>query len=106
MMDYVKIGGTDRPVKFGWNALRIYTREAKIPFMDIGNLFDSMDLDKLTILTYAGLVHGARTEKKDVDFTLDDVGDWLGEDFDVVSKFLEIFTEQMPQPKNQKAPAK
>ena len=41
-----------------------------------------------------------------VDFTIDDVGDWINEDISIVGRVMAIFQEQMPRLKNQEAPGK
>ena len=103
-MEQILIGGRERPIEFGWNGMRIFCREAKVPLAKIDRLGEEMTPDDVTILVYAGLRHGAEREKQKVDFTIDDVGEWINDDIEVVGKAMKIFQEQMPKLKNHEAP--
>jgi hypothetical protein len=105
-MERINIGGKERPIEFGWNGMRIFCREAKIPLAKIDRLGDDMTPDDVTILLYAGLRHGAEREKEKVEFTVDDVGEWINDDMTVIAKAMQIFQEQMPKLKNPEAPGK
>jgi len=105
MIKTIDFGGEKRPVKFSMNAL-----------CEFGDLTDTTALDferfekkgmsysEVRALIYAGLKEGYRVEKKDFDATLEDVGDWIGEDIDKIQEFIEVFTDQMPKSKKATAP--
>ena len=92
----IKIGGKERPVRFGFNALIEFERQAGKPMLGID--FQNMGLEDMRAMVYAGLLHGAKYEKQEVDFSVEDVGEWIGDDMNVLTKFIESLTESMPKP--------
>lgn len=71
----MRIGGKEREIKFGVNALRtlLVTRNQS-PDEIIANGADIRDIELGVTLVWAGLLHEDRT------LTLDQVGDWLDEE--------------------------
>jgi hypothetical protein len=104
-MEKLFIGGSERPIEYGWNGIRIFCRLAGITLADLTKLGDDLTPDNITMLIYAGLKHATEREKQPVDFSVDDVGDWINDDITVISRVMQIFKQQMPQIKNQQAPA-
>ena len=75
-----EIGGEIRPVKFDFNTLADISDKHGLSLTELRNLDSKrMTATVLRTLVWSGLVHGARTAGKDVDFTLEDVGSWVGE---------------------------
>jgi len=95
MTNYLTIGGIERPVRFGFSALYQYEqrtgRNALTDFaaMQGGHASVSLMID----LLYSGLCAGTRHEKKAVDYTPEDVADWIGNDMDVIQQAATMFAE-------------
>ena len=104
-MTEIQFGGEKRPVKYGWAALAEFGKMTGVNFANLETT--DLDLNGVLALIYVGLKHGARSEKKEFTLVMDDVGDFLdGEDDfnEKLQEFIDVFTEQMPQPKKVTAP--
>lgn len=95
MTNFLTIGGVERPVRFGFSALYQYEqrtgRNALTDFaaMQGGHATVSLMID----LLFAGLCAGTRHEKKAVDYTPEDVADWVGNDLEVFQRAAAMFAE-------------
>lgn len=72
----MKIGDKERPIYGNINGLI----ELKEKYgLDLLNGVDtkSFDLASIRSLVFVALVQGAKHEKQEIDFTIEDVGDWL-----------------------------
>ena len=113
----MKIGGKDRPIKFGVNQSIEYCelRKCSITQMnkDITNLGNGNgDLSVMRDFIWSALKEGARRKGEDFKYTTYDVGDWL-EDFSEteMTEFFEELVASMPKVEEKdmgkkKAPAK
>jgi hypothetical protein len=106
MIKNYQIGGELRPVKFGFNALRIFGDLTGLSIAKMETLGADMSFDHLIKLVYCGLIDGARVEKKEFTATLDDVGDWLDEDKGLMMEMFQEFAASMAQPQEKKAKKK
>lgn len=100
------IGGKDRTFLFCLNSLKEF---GKIEGLSIEQTFESLDklsLDQTINLFYCCFKYGAKKEGLEVDFSADDVGDWLNDDLDKLGEIVELMKDQMPRSKNRKAPRK
>jgi hypothetical protein len=109
-MDFIEIGGRKRPVRYGWNALAEFGKLTGIGLNDIafvekeGQTYLSMQFADLLSLIYVGLKYGARKEGEKVDFTVEDIGDWMdNEDVSKMHEFINLFVEQMPKAKKKES---
>jgi hypothetical protein len=99
MTQYIELGGVERPVRFGFSALYQYEqrtgRNALVDFatMQGGGASVSLMVD----LLFAGLCAGTRHEKLAVDYTQEDVADWIGSDTEVLQKAASMFAESFPK---------
>ena len=97
MVKLVKIGGEERPVKFGFAALMNFCDIAGYKLNDLGRLGEDMSLGDAVTLIWCGLKDGARADKKKFDTSIEDVADFLDDDIsalnDVLAVFAESFTE-------------
>jgi len=94
-MNYsVNIGGAERPLHFGFSCLAEYGRMSGLSLGQIGETSpENMSLQDILNLVYCGLKHGARKAGQKVDFTIDDVGDWLDEGRDLLAEVVKAFVE-------------
>lgn len=95
MIKHIEFAGKTRPVKYGMNAMSLFGDITKTRIEDIDLIMTNMKFSEMRSLVYSGLIDGARSQKTDIDFTIDDVGDWLDEEFDKFNEFFQFFTERM-----------
>ena len=93
MTEYLNLGGIERPVRFGFAALYQYEqrtgRNALTDFAAMQSGLASVSL--MVDLLFAGLCAGTRYEKKQVDYTQEDVSEWIGSDMTTLQKAAEMF---------------
>lgn len=88
-MAKIKIGGEERPVK--------YTLNAVIEFEEITGIDmtkgspDFTRLKSLRALCFVGLKHGAKSEGKPFENTLEEVGEWLGASDSILIDVMNVF---------------
>jgi hypothetical protein len=92
MVEYIQINGKRTPVKYGFNALRIFTTATGVTLEGLQGLSDSMSLEHAIALMYAGLKDGHRAEKLPFKLTIDEVADILDEDQSVLQQCIDVFT--------------
>lgn len=92
MVKHVEIGGKERPVKFGFAALMEFTEANGYTMADLDTLGDNMKLKDALFLVWCGLKHGARVEKQEYSFNLEDIADWLDEKPEAMEEVLNVFS--------------
>ena len=102
MFEIVIINGTDYPVRFGMNALRLFCKETNRKLTDLDKLGQDLSLDDACFLIKAGLTDGARKAGKEFSLSVDDIADILDEDFDALQKVLDVFSEQFSAKESEK----
>ncbi len=95
MFDYVKINGKLRPCKFGFNALRIFSRITGISISEMEKIGENMTFDTAITLIHCGLIDGARKAKEEFNYTIDDLADDLDGDMSAIERCMVLFTEQI-----------
>ena len=90
----VNFAGKERPVKYGFNALALYSQEEKRGLESIG---ENITIPEMLSFIYVGLKEGARVNSQEFDLTKEAVADALDDDPQVLEKFFNIFAEQMPK---------
>lgn len=98
MTKQVKVNGKEYPVKYGFNALRLFSNQTGIALDQLAQLQDSMSIDYAIALIWAGLKDGARVEKIEFNMTLDDVADLLDEDATLIEQCVAYFVESFAKP--------
>ena len=92
----VKIGGKERPFKFGFAAISEFGKmtDRKInDLSDFGN--GNYSLYEMLVLFWCGLKHGSRNEKEEFNITIDEVGDWLDEDPTIIISLTAAIRTEM-----------
>jgi len=105
----VKIGGKERPVKFGTNAISKFCELQGIDLtgyslvlVQIAN--GTVKANDIRDLVYAGLWAACKSAKEDIDFDLYDVGDWLDEiEVDEMVKVFDALAASLPTIDKKKA---
>jgi hypothetical protein len=93
----VTIGGKERPVKYGWNSLRLLEERTKVNALNPYEISQALLTASFrTAVVVVGLIEGCRVTKTEVDFTENDVGDWLDrEGFRRVQEFAKLFSDSI-----------
>tara|TARA_R110000787_G_scaffold87489_3_gene186378 strand:+ start:3747 stop:4091 length:345 start_codon:yes stop_codon:yes gene_type:complete len=102
MYEYVKMDGKSYPVKFGFNALRHFSRMTGTSINDMERIGQDMTFDTALSLIFCGLKDGARASKEDFILTMDDLGDILDNDMSGIEKCMELFASQMGKSQKKK----
>lgn len=98
MTKQILINGNTHPVKYGFNALRLFSNETGIGLNELAQLSNSMSIDHAIALIWAGLKDGARIEKIEFTMTMDDVADLLDEDQTIIEQCVSLFVESFAKP--------
>lgn len=94
----VKVGDNTYPVKYGFNALRLFCNASGIELQELEKLGESITFDYAINLVWAGLKDGARVEKQSFDLTVEDVADLLDQDPSLINQCVELFTASFIKP--------
>ena len=95
MFEYVIVNEKKFACKFGFNALRHFSKATGTSIQDMGKLGNDMNFDTAIQLIFCGLQDGARAAKEEFNYTVDDLGDDLDFDMDAIERCMTLFTEQM-----------
>jgi len=94
MVEYIETNNKRYPVRFGFNALREFTRVTGMPLAALTSLQNEITLDQAITLVWCGFKDGARKDKMPFKMEIDDVADLLDEDQTILEKAFEIFGRQ------------
>lgn len=96
MYEIVLINGKDYPVRFGFNALRIFTEKTNKTLADLERIGEDISLNDAIYLIWSGIIDGARKSGRvDLkDLSVEDVADFIDEDMDTLQKVLDVFSKQ------------
>ncbi len=84
----IEIGGKQRPIHGNINALIELKKEHGI---DLINGADTKDFEVIRAIVFICLKYGAKKEKQEIDFTVEDIGEWLS-----VKSMLTVLQEVLP----------
>lgn len=111
----VKIGGQQRPVSFGTNALAAFFDSEGLTLGDLNKLGETLTLTSSLKLFYFGFIDGYRKAGREVDFNELDIGDWLDDEpggmQSGIEKLMKFVQDSFPapqelEPKQKKRPAR
>lgn len=92
MIQYIELGGANRPLKFSYYGLKAVCKKLKLKLTDLQRISDS--LENVGVLTYFALKSGAKSEGLSEDFKLANVEDWLdAAGISAIAQVLELFAE-------------
>lgn len=101
MATFIKAGGKERPVFFGWGALMDFEERTGIDVFEMlekwsaGNL-QGVKIKHLVELFHSGFLNGCEDAGIEPDFTLKNVANWLSEP-GLQSKLQGLLQGQMPK---------
>lgn len=102
----MNIGGKERSFLFCLNSIKEFSRMEDLSLTDTFSRLDNLNLDQVINLFYCCFKYGAKKNGEEIDFTADDVGDWLNDDVDKISECMKEIELQSPRSKNLEAPKK
>ena len=94
MVQIIETNERKHPVRFGFNALREFSRMTGTTLAQLEDLGVDMTLDQAVTLMYCGFKDGARKEKAPFRYDVADVADWIDEDEELIEKAFAVFEEQ------------
>ena len=113
MVKFIKIGGKDRRVHFGYGALMMFediTGESAIEFFVKLSQGGSITISKAVELVRVGLLNGARLDGEILELDNMTVADWMdeaqSEGVNVFEDIAKIFTVSMPADDGEKKTTK
>jgi len=94
----VKTEKGDLPVKFGFNA---YAKFGDLTGKKMNDVM-AMDLTDMSLsdvlkFIYVGFYFGAKAEGKECELTVEDIGDMIDTDPDLIKRVMSALAEQMPE---------
>ena len=92
---FVELGGEKYPIKFGFNALRKYSKKTGTTLAQLNNLGTNMSLDDALVLIHCGIEDGYRAAKQECKLTVDDLADLMDGDMEGISRCMEVLAEMM-----------
>lgn len=93
MTEKVTINKIDYPMYFGFNALRLFSKNTGLGFSELSKLGTNMDIDQAVQLIWAGLKDGARKSKTEFTLDIEQLADQFDDDMEALSRCIEIFAE-------------
>lgn len=94
----IKVGEKAYPVKYGFNALRLFCNKSGIELQELEQIASSMKIDHAINLVWAGMKDGARVEKQEFDLTPEDIADLMDEDNTLINQCMELFVTSFIKP--------
>ena len=97
-MDFIKIAGQRRPVKFGMLAnFKIEEIAGKSVNEFLDEYQQTLSIRGLMTMLYAGFYAGAYLEKQEFDFEVQDMAAWIDQSEDgIILKLVDLFVESQP----------
>ena len=93
MYEFIELGGKQYPIRFGMNALRLFCKETKTSLAEFEKMVSNLGLDHACLLILCGLKDGARKAGQQCELVVEDIADFLDEDFSILEKAMEFLTE-------------
>ncbi len=92
MIQYIDLGGQERPMKFGYFAFKAICTKLKIKLTELDRISEA--IENIAIVAYYGLKSGAKAENISQEFTLQNVEEWIdNEGFGSIAKIMEALAE-------------
>jgi hypothetical protein len=103
MIQEIEIGGSLRPVKFGFNSLALFGELTGYKVAQMQSLGSELTMKDVITLMWCGLKEGARKQGKEFNASIEDVGDWIDEAPEAISGMMNIYSSSQAPPVKKKA---
>ena len=94
MVQIIETNERKHSVRFGFNALREFSRMTGTTLAQLEDLGVDMTLDQAITLMYCGFKDGARKEKVNFRYEVSDIADWIDDDDELIEKVFSVFEDQ------------
>jgi len=94
MVEIIETNERKHPIRFGFNALREFSKMTGMTLSQLESLGNDMTLDHAITLMYCGFKDGARKEKVNFRYSVDDISDWIDDDESLIEKVFKVFEDQ------------
>lgn len=101
----IESAGVALPFSFGMAALARFCEAEGLTLTDLPKLSEGMSAFRALNLVWHGLADGHRREKKPFTLTVDDVGDLVDADPELMQKCMDVLPQYLPQSDAGNAPA-
>ena len=88
--------GEELPFSFGMAALSNFLESENMGLNDLGDLQNQLSLSRIMRILYYGFADGHRREKIPYSLTVDDIGDLIDDNPNLITECLDIFAKSMP----------
>jgi len=109
-MKFINIQGRQRPFRFSMYAIDAYCELKKITlsqfYEQVEEVISAKNAESFGDVLYAGLIGGARREHIEVDFTRQDVGDWIDDNPELIPDIVNAFIDGLEVKKKARSPKK
>lgn len=102
MVQIIETNEKKFPVRFGFNALREFSRMTGMTLNELEKFGNDMTLDHAITLMYCGFKDGARKEKVKFRYEVSDIADWIDDDQALIEKVFAVFEDQYSSPSDGK----
>ena len=94
--EIIEIGETKLPIRFGFTALRKFSRKTGSTLNDLNKLSNGeMTFDHAFILIYCGIEDGHRKAKQSFKYSIDEITDLFDGKMDCMQKAFEVLGRAM-----------
>ena len=94
MVQIIETNERKHPVRFGFNALREFSRMTGMTLAQLESIGNEMTLDQAITMMFCGFKDGARKEKAPFRYDVADIADWIDDDEELIEKVFKVFEEQ------------
>ena len=94
MVQIIETNERKHAVRFGFNALREFSKMTGTTLSQLEDLGNDMTLDQAITLMFCGFKDGARKEKIHFRYDVADIADWIDEDEELIEKVFAVSEEQ------------
>tara|TARA_R110002020_G_scaffold731_4_gene3643 strand:+ start:6765 stop:7121 length:357 start_codon:yes stop_codon:yes gene_type:complete len=103
--EILEINGNDYPIRFGFNALREYSKITGATMQDLNKLANGeTTFNDAFALIYCGMKDGARKAKKEFRYSIADITDLFDGNLESMEEAFEILGRAMEESSGEKKP--
>lgn len=90
-MDYLEIGGENRPFRFGYAEIKKYSRKKGVKGLaETAESLAAVEIEDIPWITHLGLTAGAKKAGELFEFTISQVEEWIDDGgFELITRVFE-----------------
>ena len=86
----IKVGEKTYPVKYGFNALRLFCNASGIRLQELEKIGENISIDHAINLVWAGMKDGSRADKQAFALDADAIAALLDDDIPIIPRGIEL----------------